>query len=267
MGIMNYSRDEPNKMAFWMSSSDYLNDLTERVHSVKVLAKVIDQLDIDGKDEILAYVNTIAKADDFKITRYFNQYAMPTHYNLVLSFSRERDSLPIWGRYAEESNGIAIGIDEYAIKNQIDEYINLVDIDYSNGERLLSCWHNLLEQQIEEWRERAKEDTGNRISSLCLLLNTFCNIFKSQYFEYEKEVRLYTFERKFDNSKILYRISNGLITPYRNIVLDKSIIREILIGPSNNPLYSKKAVEDYCFTVGLKGGSSMIRNSTIPLRR
>ena len=50
MSIINHSR---YKMGLWMSSTDYLNDKTERIHSIKVLEKAVEAAEnIIGGDKI-----------------------------------------------------------------------------------------------------------------------------------------------------------------------------------------------------------------------
>lgn len=267
MGIMNSSTNT-DKIGLWMSSTDYMNDEAERIHCVKVLANLIENIELSDEDPIklAPLFREIEKNEPVKIKRYLSQYVLPTSHNLSLSLTKSRDFLPMWGRYAESGNGIAIGLNRELLTNALKDTNNVIlDIDYTDG---LNCNYSsfvYLKSLLSSNKAKIRKSSKKYDEVIYYLLNSFCNIFKGEAFSYENEVRVCTYEKKL-SPDIKYRSSNGIIVPYKILELKTDIVQEIIIGPSKNPHYSKKSIEDFYFGLKKSGSTNMFKNSTITFR-
>ena len=99
------------------------------------------------------------------------------------------------------------------------------------------------------------------------MLKGVCGFLKDNNFSYEEEVRVFKYENKY-NGDIKYRSSPKGIIPYRILELNKSLIKEIIIGPCEEPELFKQSIIDFYFGKGLKNiSSNMVKNSQIPFRK
>lgn len=96
------------------------------------------------------------------------------------------------------------------------------------------------------------------------LLQTFIIGTKAEAFRFEKEWRKYKFED--DGSKILFRIKNGIIVPYVEIVLPKDYLRTIVIGPTRKSEDTITSLRYFLRSKGYDPKSIGISSSKVPYR-
>ncbi len=188
---MNYSRD---KVGLWMSSSDYMNDKSERILSVQVLSNIVEHIE-DTKDGKLIFApifKKLADSEPWKILRYFNQYVMPNEYQLILSLSKKRDYLPLWGRYADNGNGVAIGFDEKLLRKHLPAIgLNCNEAFYSNGLKIsMDLAVKFIKPLIEKGRKEFFEQGIDPRNTANYILSGVCGFFKDENFSYEEEMRV-----------------------------------------------------------------------------
>lgn len=170
----------------------------------------------------------------------------------VTSFSKEKDSLPMWNYYASDGKGIAIGFDSSVIWNQ--GFI-LYDCIYSTAkiERLASIYNSA---QTDLWPYFVE----------CLT--------KDYHFEYEHECRMVL--SNFGENKVktrrdqFYDIQFGLkadyIVPFTEIMLPLSAVNSIIIGPTNNPERALQSICTWLDYLGLRD-SIKVEVSNAPIAR
>jgi hypothetical protein len=84
--------------------------------------------------------------------------------------------------------------------------------------------------------------------------------YKKYDFVYEREIRLIC----ENNNEIFFRISNGLIVPYKKIYIDIKHLKEIMIGPAIDSDRMKFSIELLLRQRGIKGVK--VTKSSAPLR-
>lgn len=267
MGIISHSKEE---MGLWMSSSDYMNDKQERIYCVQVLAKSVEAIEnVLGEEKVFTPLfKQLALSEPWKILRYFNQHVSPLNNLLMLSLSKSRDYLPLWGRYADRGNGVAIGLDEELLKTALNEK-NIIcsDVYYTDGDRIDSgIFFNYLRPKIEEGIRNFKDQGIDPNKTVHEIINGLGAIIKNPHFSYEQEVRVCQYQNKH-NSEFKFRHSNNGIIPYQILKLNKNIIKEIIAGPSEEPYLFKNSLIDFYFNQGGSGCSDMFKSSDTPFRR
>jgi hypothetical protein len=102
-----------------LSSSKYLNDYKE----LKILRELIDPKKLDNKG--ISYNNE-------RVNEINNLVNNSNQEAFIISFSKHRDLLSQWRRYADNSKGVSIGIHVDQLRNKLIELMP----KSSNGEDL-----------------------------------------------------------------------------------------------------------------------------------
>lgn len=176
------------------------------------------------------------------------------HYFSV-SFSKVSDSLPMWNNYGHNGHGLSIGFDAKTIVNQ---GYDLVECIYDNE---LS---NKLAGYIYDSIHDAPEATSQTIE--------LDIIAKDSHFEYEKECRIplrehygnFCITKREQFYPIRYDIKRGMISPFVDIYVPLDAIREIWIGPTNEPNLAKDSLQSWLESIGMNW--IKIEESSAPFR-
>lgn len=214
-GILNETNVQNGYAVLRAYSVSFLNDDTEGLlyphyYSEAETESLINQY---GKEKINK--NQIQRRQEL-----LKKSAIDSNKNsFSVSFSLEKDSLPMWNYYGYDGKGICIGFDAEEFWNQ--------------GYELYACIYN--QADIEKL---SKCDIYSfELYSLFRLLA------KDNHFAYEKECRimLHTFyPNNFVKTRrdifypISYAMKRGYIVPYVNLFIPTNAIKEIVIGPTNN---------------------------------
>jgi hypothetical protein len=222
----------------WASCSTFMNDPKELIYCKKLFIDRIEYYESNNphlKDDINELKQWVIGVAD-------------AHYNFILSFSMNPDSLSLWNRYGHHDgyniefnhemfyqhvitlNGLKFfgaGPVIYDLKQQIskvDELINKYITEYAKIQ------HKPIDNEI----------TANIKNSILPSLFFYKDInFRDEYeFRYLFKLIKSTQQIHSDQFKnnVHFRVRNGVITPYIEIPLDDKInfIKKIYIGPLNN---------------------------------
>lgn len=150
----------------------------------------------------------------------------------ILSLSREADFLPMWSMYGRNGNGVMLSLsteDFFKVSGSIVAdcmYCNSkLNFDKSEDEEYVKQNIEVCNSIIK--KEYFKQEALNHIRRKLIDL---VPLIKSNYFAYEREVRLAVVANNPQSVK--YRYSGALIIPYITILLPKSSLRKIMIGPT-----------------------------------
>lgn len=264
MGIFSKCNSDNPKIIMRASCSDYMNDPTERIHSISVLSHLIEAIEkMEGKTpKISRLLEKISQHRYDKQVRYINQYIDSRNHYMIASFSKSRDCLPMWGRYAGNGRGIAIGFDVDKLKKSASAETYYLELDYTNGTK---CQSWLFDQIHNTYKELiSKHDESEVIHKL---IGAYSMWFKNKAYEYENEVRLMQIHNKFAEN-IKSRELNGLIVPYVDIEIDINCISSYIVGPSGRMIDKWQSVRDFLSTKKAIHGSDreLIVESEIPYR-
>lgn len=265
-----------NNKSFWLTKSDFLNDEKELVYFYKILKIVLKENEFEN-------IN-------FDFVEWLKVVASESLKNVfILSFSTEKDSLPLWEMYAN-GNG-------YNMEIQYNKYFNEfwnknIFVTTSTNEKIYMTRKNdsgkfcgveefvvydetvqknrvkeLLEgidksiEFVNEYNEDTKEcglvrELQSRIASE--LINCMM-LFKDKSFSYEKEYRIVYNIIDCDELDIVkHRISNGRIIPYIELGFENMFIESIRVSPRlKNDILSVKGLTSFINKINRKNGSQI----------
>lgn len=238
MGMMQNCTSEHRYLTMWATHAMYLNDPTEYQYGKNVCRKLLQDVEAELnilEDERLSkqmYSETMQGYFD-TLDRGFSQQPSAISHGTpyIISFSRNRDSLPMWNTYAQRGNGIAIGFDERILK--LDNrhislkqcYYDVEDKDYTKVKTAIRMSYHMLKEESQN------DPTIAYVRKIDLMLSLYTEVaayIKHQGYKDEKEIRC----RINKSEDILYRESNGLIIPYVETLIPFERVNEIIIGPT-----------------------------------
>ena len=264
-----YTEETP-VLSMWATNALYMNDPSEfRLGQYvfhNILPDVESELNIPESEKLSLAAQAMIQDGIFDKLEVGGSARVETINQgiaYVLSLSQERDTLPMWRMYAQNGNGLAIVFD----KKMLTEL---------HGESLKECMY-ATQGNYGEFKEIVKNEyiqykQDNSFLRLCNpyiqlmfithLYHRFCAYLKDSAYAYEKEVRL----KATSADKILYREKDGLIIPYVTIQLPISCVKEIIIGPTADPIRMKMSISMYLQSKGIDDSLINISHSTIPYR-
>lgn len=230
-----------NALTFWASSAYTMNDPTEMGYAYHQIIKKIREYEekhnISKEKRIFEYMADVKRSrnanfdENFYISHIYSTCKTP----YLISFSENRDDMPMWQMYGDKGKGICLGFEEPKVeKSQRDFFSDVIYIgkEYEDSitSRLIdicieneckSCYSDL--QSIvdaDKIADRKVETWG----TLCALFGGFL---KNGSYYYEHEHRFLHIAK--DANEVKYRHRNGLIIPYVEIPIIG--LKEIIIGP------------------------------------
>lgn len=168
--------------------------------------------------------------------RYENLY--------LISFSEQKDSLPMWNTYSNKSTGVAIGFKRFVS-------ISLDDV-------VLKCVYDVKEitHILDSHTDSEQEKFRFILTSIYLP-----QIIKDEAYDYEREVRLIG---RFDGTPIKFREKNGYVIPYKEFFFSAEQVSTIVLGPCYNQETAIFSLRRLLDNRGLQ--HVKIEKSTIPYR-
>lgn len=240
---------------FWASAIYAMNDPMEYQYGYQLLIEeLLPQIEkeLNIKDSSLKLSQIWsnhektkkypAKWHDFLIKDNYEKHQTP----FIISFSKQRDFLPMWNTYAGSGTGIALGFNNYEwvlTPKAEDDYevevirkLHVKDVNYGDYGEIP---YKIILDLYKRYYERVSSINGiqARFSYMIQQLSTFSVIaspyLKHEAYQYEKESRLIQFMKEAKDVK--YRCNErGNIIPYIEIPIKKELLVEIIIGPCAN---------------------------------
>jgi len=250
----------------------YLNDKAEFSTAINIIIDAIKEYENKQGVELEKRFSDII--DESVLNRLARLDTQPP---FVTCFSEEPDSLPMWTHYAEKGQGVAIGI------KQIDNWIP--ENDQKNF-----AWGTCSYDKEDFSKNLIESFIPNLFKNLNLFPNKefyletdfsdlpkYLSIIKHPGYSYEKEVRLIKLcfceksKRRNTEYEIKFREVNGLLISYIEHQFPKEILSEIIIGPSIDPLLSRKSIYMCLLRSGFSSSTReanyvAIKESQIPYR-
>lgn len=215
-------------------------------------------------EKLLANNSLISEKEKIYFLENYNSN-LKSHF--IFCMSKNKDLLSQWRGYADDAKGVAIGFDSNSFPNhgipahthyKPDMSSVLQEVIYENDEHLENLKQCFIRaRQISEFSPSNKESSfGWSLSSQALALRP---IIKHESFKEEDEVRLIhtpIFATDNNNSHHIrgsnlefdIRVSNGAACGYFKFPINKTNIKELVIGPK-----SKLSYEDASLIFGMHG--------------
>ena len=278
LGIMN--GDSPPCLRF--TSADYLNDKEEGKYILKVLCKAKEKYAQCGaKDDVLALLNDITKVDDETLYTPIETCEGMTDVLLsrgkvfVCSFSKDRDSLPMWNYYVKGNSyrGYNLGFNARTLREEIQHDVDsrytllrnvrvkMQEVIYDQDVQLGMVGHeiNMLEKYVGEPRE-FEFTTLMFVQALARMKY----IFKNPCFRHESEVRAFVNWPSEREDCIHFREGNGgVLVPYLEFLFGRQL-QSVTLAPLVN-----ETLAEYSARILLRNNGFddvTIKKSTCPVR-
>lgn len=233
-------------LTFWASSIYAMNDPSEFVYGYNLLTKSVlpsiekeliikdDSLKLSQLWRQIEGVNNIKDWDDNLIDAIYESHQSP----FIISFSREKDFLPLWNTYSDRGKGVCLCFDDYGWTYKHDDIellhklhaseVSYGEVDKSvfNVVRKLYIDYYKQYKDVQDRMQRVKE-MAQRFASLAVVASPY---HKHKAYEYEKESRLIKF--KEEEQEVKYRCNNwGRIIPYIEVPVKLEYLKQIIVGP------------------------------------
>lgn len=260
--ILKTYRDskEKNYLVFWASSIYALNDPLEMISAKDVIGRIIkgieEELDVQQADRI----STQFKETEVYKTAYERTFAR-NGYIFVMSFSSNKDTLPMWSMYAKNGKGVCLCFDKKALLKHFEEdkesETRIIDVSYGLN-KIEQSTLDLLKATYLHYLKELKQDTITDKESikycyLYILLRQLAPMYKDCAYEYEGEQRLLCTKQR-DDENIDFRVSSeGYIIPYRKIKIPIETLKRIVIGPTYDYELISSNLKFAMIIYGIKG--------------
>ena len=279
------------KLTFWASNVYYMNDTKEMTiicdKLKEVLPKIEKELGIDKnvfsqKDSLCYFVNGKALNKEEILTEFFFKCVCKEVY--VISFSDQRDKLPMWSLYGCKGNGVCLVFDKEKLDSALDDRHKTKEVYYSLMEG--PAYKYLKEKYKDSYYAEGDDNSTKKFYFWFNVMLDLLGRVKDPAYNYEKEFRIIDHviheadirevakrldidnaEREPKNPNIsdaMVRVTNGLMVPYKEISLPIECLDSIIIGPSVNAKLQQEALR-----ILLKGthlNENKIFCSSVPYR-
>lgn len=188
----------------------------------------------------------------------------------LTSFSFVKDDLKMWGMYAANGSGVAIG---FKLKLLQSAYGGFAECEYdkakicNNFDEHLSHKKLVLEAQKIAVEQNIKSVLTEKPELLPIIHNfpyiATCISSKNPAYSYEQEARCFLCNR---GQNVKFRNRKGVITPYVDIIVPREALCEIVIGPANNQDLSHRSIARFLEINGYNLSKENIIKSAIPYR-
>lgn len=258
---MHSFESDKSKIVYHYTSIDALISILQKD---RITLRATNCMYLNDSNEILEGINAVKRVDDQYI---INKETFNDHF--ITSFSTNSDDLSMWGMYAANGNGVAIGLKLTDIQNH---YNNSMRCTYGaeESDRVLRGFLSVLKTGSSVFMpyngekskivQHSEEEISQRIIQQLIFS---CLTTKNISYKFESEIRS-VIDNNVIKKEVLYRNKNGIIVPYLNIDLSKETVSEIIIGPTNKQDLSHQSISYFLKTNGYNDVE--IKHSSIPYR-
>ncbi len=280
---------EDGKFKFHASSIFSLNDPTEMEYGYREICKLLPEIEKELSISDVRYklsgmwsIDPQLSLNEW-INRHLKMMRCNFQHSCVISYSRNRDNLQLWGMYGNNGKGVALGLDvrNYYIERissdgqKIYDWTHMelgfphaVDVEYSTiSSRSIPYLYTKMEysrywQSIQHITEKDKiiDEQINALTQMMIIVAPFV---KHSVYGYEKESRIIQVHKKILDIKFKKNARES-ITPYIEVEIPTSCLKEVIVGPCCDFDLMKKCIEIMLLQKGIKDVE--IVPSSVPYR-
>lgn len=276
---------------FHASSVFSLNDPTEMKFGYEKIIELLPQFEKELSIE----------EEKYKLSNFWNNDTLytPDHWHqlhldmmensfqhpFILSYSQNRDTLPMWNMYGKNGAGIALGLDLrmyfykqlsgdgkkiYDITHLDMNQPHSVDVEYGKVPCLTFPFLMAKTCYVKYWEGIQNKTENHKLAETQLnvitnMMKVAAPFVKHKAYEFEKESRLIQFHNNINDIKTKIN-SIGKIIPYIEVELPKAYLKEIIIGPCCDFNTVKKCIELKMLQKGIELKDFEITPSSVPYR-
>lgn len=234
-----------DSIVLWASRYDCMNDMSEGKIVEEVYKKVCNEMKDNQEltEEMYKGILNLQPTKKKLIEKKVNgdvDHTLQKCNRYICSFSKNKDSLPMWNYYSKENRyeGYNIGVLSTLAMRNLEEYygaegimIDMYPAIYEEEEQKKEIRRFLLTLKEFDYNDHKSEI----VKIIRKRLSDWGLLFKSEYFQHEEEIRIIIdVPEEHDNTekiKIKYRSCKGMIIPYIEIKLNKNVLKDICLGP------------------------------------
>jgi hypothetical protein len=237
-GIIVKDPKENKEICLWATRCTHLNDKNELMEGIEQMKKIV-------KPHVVEKLNEAVKVGH------------------TISFSRQRDSLPMWSMYGRNGTGVMLSFDVEVLAKK---YFNrLQPCVYVGTEYDNDVFDNIYKREWGDDFNKADDEMKSVVS--ILMASQYIMLRKNRTFEYEDECRIigigFPYFMKEKDREVLYRNKNGIIVPYIEEFFPKKALKEVMLGPNLDPELSKATLEEF---LSSRGFNVDVKMSKVPYR-
>jgi hypothetical protein len=274
---------------FQASSIFSLNDPTEMIYGYKEIAKLIPQFEEELSIKDVRYKLSGIWGIDPQLSLeqwikiHIKKMKENFHHSCIISYSRNRDNLQLWGIYGNNGKGVALGLDLriYSIEKTPQNGVRMLDsthIEFDIPHALdveydvippMSLPYCLVKAECLRYWKSVQGVTDKdkiidkQIDALTQMMILAAPFVKHRVYEFEKESRIIQVHKNVDDIKFKPNVRGGL-TPYIEVEIPTSYLKEVIIGPCCDFDLIKKCIEIRLSQKGI--GDVEITPSEVPYR-
>ena len=277
-----------SKKTFHFTNIKYMNDRDEVIAGIESLYKNID---VPEKD--LAELRSFLSDDQESV--------------FVCCFSLDNDSLPMWNYYTKEINNQGFNI-EFSDKKLVESLLrfnpdldgcnfSFGTVDYSKdnnseyssifiteiGRLVKELFSNLLNTKSVKEDINKKENfselpiyfyNGKSCSFDKSSIESFLCYIKRDCFRQEQEFRIvitvpkYLLPKLKEKEIYKFRVSNGVLVPYLELIFSEEVVKSITISPTVKSDLVELSIRDFLeySNFNIQDYSTFLKHSKIPIR-
>lgn len=259
-GILKKKENREGRGSFWVSNTDFLNDMTEVKYTIDLSIEIFKKICLEkglNQEKTDEYIHLYNKLIEMNYVQFQGNY-------YALSFSSNPDSNLLWSNYSK-NDGYNIGFDFSLFIGSIGPAMcSYVIYDKEVQTTLLK---RLLKDILTLFMNNTPDDEhpeGKSAEDASHVLVWFFFFFKDKVFSQEEELRI-VFKLK-ENENYQCRPSNGTFIPYIERYFDKKAVSSITVGPKNNMDINLEGIRKFVKLHEIEIPEREVKNSDIPYR-
>lgn len=242
-----------------------MNALVNIINNDQIVLWATNCLFLNDSNEIIEGTKSIE--------RILNKTISPDFFDnfYITSFSNIPDQLNMWGMYASNGNGCAIGFDYNILLKSYDAIMKCIygekNIDNTLSSFLELCNNGSISQITNtQDNKNTFEKTLNQIRDNLTNITVIssCLAAKHEAFINEQETRCIV--KCLDNKLIKFRAKNGILIPFLEIMIPKEALTSITIGPTNKSALAIQSIRYFLTKRGYDLNQVKLITSKIPYR-
>lgn len=278
---------QKNKLKFWFTRSDCLNDIKEGNEAFLVFKEIREQWKNDDKvdKEFVELLDQIEMSGKKVLFLRENQdeinVKLSEYDAYICSFSKKDDLLEMWRYYSKGKGGYSLQFDKALfdeIKNNFlygdgttQTYPDVYNVIYNKKKQ-----KELFEEKIRACHDLFLFSKDSNIvnkqyikQTIETILNKYRFRFKNQCFSNEQEIRAVIclpkgYSDTNNHIMLKYRESHEIMIPYLELsISNNDLLKQIKISPF---IKNDVAVETTSLYLNSMGYDAKVKQSTLPVR-
>lgn len=270
--INNYRESEDKEhFVFWASSVYSMNDSTEMQYGWEVALRNFQQYEdshnVPNEKRLSVFMEQIRNSDVANV--FYQHFYREELTPFVLSFSENRDCLPMWTMYGGKGTGACLCFDEKKLKAEDNLFHNmpLLNVLYvnqtDNSKVSTKSLGEIITNQYEYLLDKKEVTDNEKIISIGSILPVISAYLKNASFKYEHELRIPIIANDIRKSVFFRSSTKGNIIPFIKVPIPISCLKEIILGPC---IQSDSIKRELYFDMSICGLKIPIYSSDIPYR-